>query len=213
MKIHSIMFPNANHTPREPEPIEVKAFWSHMLGLYQSQVVDKKSSSKMKLAGWFLEKMGILDRQSFLENFTTTIGRSIYIPYKIGEEKNGFSLWAQASICVHEHQHIEQLDREGYVAFSCQYLFSSSKRAAYEAEAYLCNIELHFWRYGKLLDPYLLAAKLKHYGCSKKDIAVTQAFLEEASDKVCQGEVITRASQQAIAWMNAHVPDWRNALG
>ncbi|HRY90250.1 MAG TPA: hypothetical protein P5305_20395, partial [Rubrivivax sp.] len=49
-----------------------------------------------------------------------------------GCEGGGWSLWGQLAVCVHEHQHVEQLDREGWFKFAGKYLLSSAGRAAFE---------------------------------------------------------------------------------
>ncbi|MCK7535239.1 MAG: hypothetical protein MZV63_31760, partial [Marinilabiliales bacterium] len=43
-------------------------------------------------------------------------------PFEPGCEDGGWSLWGQVAVCVHEHQHVEQLDRDGWLKFAGKYL-------------------------------------------------------------------------------------------
>ena len=71
-----------------------------------SRAVSKRSASR---------------ERPLLKNFTTTIGRRIYTPFEVGSPKGGWDLWHQIVICVHEHQHVVQHDREG-LAYEVSYL-------------------------------------------------------------------------------------------
>ena len=100
----------------------------------------------------FLSRINVLDKDEFLRRYTTTIGKRIYTPFDVGVPDERYDLWRQISVCVHEHQHVEQLLRDGWLKFAGRYLVSSAARAAYEAEAFRCNMELHYWRYGEIPD-------------------------------------------------------------
>ena len=63
----------------------------------------------------------------FLGSFTTTIGKRIYTPFDIGVPDERYDLWGQISVCVHEHQHVEQLLRDGWLKFAGRYLVPDSK--------------------------------------------------------------------------------------
>jgi hypothetical protein len=158
----------------------------------------------MLVAAQALRIMGILDAETFLRNYTTTIGRRIYVPFEPGRAANGWSLWDQIEVCVHEHQHVVQLDRDGWAKFCAKYLLSSASRAAYEAEAYACDMELCFWRSGEVLDPHTLANKLQSYGCSPGDIAVAEAALRSSAATVRRGGLINAATQKAVPWLSEH---------
>jgi len=187
----------------------VRAFWDFMVHEYGTRVIAKANALEMKAAAYALGLMDALDADAFLRDYTTTIGRSIYVPFEPGGDADGWSLWGQLAVCVHEHQHVEQLDRDGWLKFAGKYLLSSAGRAAYEAEAYRCDMELHFWRTGEVLDPKTLAAKLKHYACTSTDIEVAEKALTMSAATVRRGGIVNRASQKAIAWLNVHAPAFK----
>jgi hypothetical protein len=193
----------------EVRPEQVYLFWEMMQQHYDSEVLDKPTAMEMRVLGWLLDLFCVVDRKTFLERFTTTIGRRIYIPFFVGVDHSRHPLWSQIGTCVHEHQHIVQLDRDG-VRFTIDYLFDQASRAAYEAEAYTCNQELHFWRTGELRSPRKLAEKLRYYGCRETDIAVAESQLIAASRAIRGGAVITEAGQVAIAWLEAHYPQLKH---
>jgi hypothetical protein len=191
----------------QPTPAHVTALWDAMRARYGTRIVDKSSAAEMKLVGWFLERIGVLDQATFLERFTTTIGRRIYVPFTPGTPTPRHSLWSQLVICVHEHQHVEQLVRDGAVTFSLRYLASPAARAAYEADAYRCNLELHHWHTGQLPSPRELAERLRSYGVRDADIDVAETTLIAAARTVKAGGVITPAAKFAIAWLREHAPE------
>jgi hypothetical protein len=185
--------------PTELSPELVRDFWRHMTGAYGTRVIDKSSAWEMRLVGMFLARINVLDEEEFLRRFTTTIGKRIYTPFEVGVPDEHYNLWSQISVCVHEHQHVEQLLRDGWLKFAGRYLVSSAARAAYEAEAYRCNMELHHWRFGELPDLGRLARRLEHYGCNQNDIDMAERMLELSAATVRRGGVINRASQRAIS--------------
>jgi hypothetical protein len=62
----------------------VTGLWDHMTDHYGSRVA-KKDAPEMQLVGTALEKMGILDAEDFLKRYATTLGRTIYLPFEIGD--------------------------------------------------------------------------------------------------------------------------------
>lgn len=195
----------------EDEQIIVKAFWKHMQGEYNSKVIPKAEAADMKLVATFLDALGIQDDDVFMNRFTTTIKRRIYIPFEVGVANKYYDLWGQIVVCVHEHQHIEQGDRDGWLTFGGQYLTSSSHRANYEAEAYGCNLEMNAWRAGTTIDFDAMSDRyakgLKNYGCSAEDIEQARKALTLRARVVAAGGVENRASQRAMAWLNEFAPE------
>jgi hypothetical protein len=178
---------------------------------YGSDVVPKADSELMKLVAGFLDVTDILDDEAFMERFTTTLHNNIYIPFGIGVVQANRSLWSQIRTCVHEHQHIEQGNREGWLTFGGQYLTSKANRANYEAEAYGCDMEMEFWHRGAGFDPRAYGTRrvetLKNYGCgSPVYISQAKQTIALRADVLKQGGVENKCSQLAIAWLNEHAP-------
>lgn len=187
------------------QPEEVWAFWRFMQDHYRTTVVNKRDALEMQLVAQALDALGIQSRDRFLRNFTTTLGRRIYTPFEVGSPRGGWDLWSQVVICVHEHQHVVQHDREG-LSFEVSYLADRAARARWEAEAYRSNLELHFWRYGTTPSARRIAEVLGDYGCRPEDVDVAAKSLALSAVSIRKGAVINEATHVALGWLDEHVP-------
>jgi hypothetical protein len=61
------------------KPEEAWAFWRFMQDHFRTSVINKRSALEMQLVARGLEALGVQSKEFFLKNFTTTIGRRIYI--------------------------------------------------------------------------------------------------------------------------------------
>lgn len=168
-----------------------------MCALYGTRVVQKSDALEMRLAGRGLEALGIMTKERFMSRYTTVWGRRVYPWFTIGRG-DADALWRQIVVCVHEHQHVEQFDREGLVRYAARYGFSTRARALLEAEAYACNVELHWWRHRSVLDPAKIAHGLLHYGCDESDIAEAEAVLRQRCESLPDEGILNRATLRAI---------------
>lgn len=190
------------------QPEEVWAFWRFMQDHYRTTVVNKRDALEMQLVAQALDALGIQSRDRFLRNFTTTLGRRIYTPFEVGSPRGGWDLWSQVVICVHEHQHVVQHNREG-LSFEVSYLADRAARARWEAEAYRSNLELHFWRYGTTPSARRIAEVLGDYGCRPEDVDVAAKSLALSAVSIRKGAVINEATHVALGWLDEHVPRLR----
>ena len=194
------------------QPEEVWAFWRFMQDHYRTTVVNKRDALEMQLVAQALDALGIQSRDRFLRNFTTTLGRRIYTPFEVGSPRGGWDLWSQVVICVHEHQHVVQHDREG-LSFEVSYLADRAARARWEAEAYRSNLELHFWRYGTTPSARRIAEVLGDYGCRPEDVDVAAKSLALSAVSIRKGAVINEATHVALGWLDEYVPRLRFKQG
>ena len=187
-------------------PMTVRALWSFLQRKYRTDVIDKRRSPEMRVAAWFIERFAKIPVHTFMTRYATTIGRRIYVPFIIGDPSRGFGLWEQAVLAVHEHQHVEQLKRDGWLKFALTYLASSKARAAYEADAYRTALELEYWKSGHVppIRPY--AERLSDYGCNSRDIEMARKMLVASARTIVRGGVVTPAAKMAIAWLDEHAP-------
>lgn len=185
---------------------QVRAYFAHMTSTFRAKVSPKKNAVEMLALALALSRMGVLDRKDFLENYATTLGRTIYLPFEPGAESGPWKLWEQVMVMAHECQHVVQYDRLGPARFGRDYLASTSGRAKLEAEAYRTNLELHHWRTGHVPDAHALASVLTNYGCNDADVAFVDQYLRLSSASVLAGAVINRTSSAAIAWLEANAP-------
>lgn len=190
-------------------PELVATFWQYMTHHYGASVIDKRNAADMQVVSALLGKLGIVDRQAFLQHFATTIGHRIYIPFQVGIANADWSLWGQIMVCTHECQHIVQYDDLGPIKFAWQYIAKTAGRARLEAEAYRCQLELHFWRTGQLLSAHELASSLKSYAVTDADIQVAETILRMSAESIRRGAVINPASRVALDWLNVHAPELR----
>jgi hypothetical protein len=186
-------------------PTVVRALWRYMMRLYKTNVFEKKRAPEMYLIAEALARLGVADREGFMKEWSTTLGRRIYVPFSIGVASGSDALWDQIVTAVHEHQHVVQYEADG-VGFMGAYLLSDAARAKYETDAYRSNLEMHWWRYGELLGPEDLASKLRSYAVSEADIEVAAKTLKVSADAVRRGAIVNESSNVAIRWLNANAP-------
>ena len=186
-------------------PGDVKDFWAFMSKTYGTRIINKNNAAEMKAVGELLRIMGVMDKEAFLKNYTTTLGKTIYIPKSIGFEDANWSLWGQVVICVHEHIHVYQDEQSGGLIYEWQYVTNSADRANYEAEAYRADMELS-WRYqGSMPSAKSLAAKLKNYACTNVDIKVAEKQLALSIPAIKAGVILHPVTKVAIGWLDVRL--------
>ena len=185
-------------TPKQITSELVKNLWDHMTKHYGTTVKTKQKSLFMNMIGSFLNLFCIQNKYAFLKDYTTTIGHTIYVPFTIGMDEGIWTLYQQLLVCIHEHQHIVQSNKDGWLKFNWNYLLSSSCRAQYEAEAYSTDIELH-WYYSKQIpNTHDLALILTEYAVSPNKISDAENILNARAVRIQDGEIINESTKVAI---------------
>lgn len=179
--------------PKELTPDLVRSVWYLLQSTFQTTVVPKQSALEMQLASKILGVSG------FLSEYATTIVRRIYIPFEVGVPGD-VSLVGQCAIAAHEHQHVEQLDRDGF-AYLWRYLNDPSARMRYEVEAYRSTMEVRYWLTGQVPDPDRILSTLSNYKLTPEALEDAGDLLRTAAADVTAGNITTRASQVAINWL------------
>lgn len=197
-------------------PELTRAFFAHMLKEFDATLVEKDQSAVMEAAAALLDALDIQDKEQFMKDFVTTLHRTIYSPFKAGEDHPRWPLWSQVRVLCHECQHTVEGAREGWVTYDARYLTSPSFRAGYEAECFGTDMEMEWWRLGPSgFDPYSFAMDrpltLKNYGCKDPEIEQAQQALTIRAGIVSQDVIETKAAQVAIPWLEQNVPDLRVA--
>lgn len=183
-------------------PDEVRRFWRYMCNEVGASVIDKSKAGEMKLVADMLGALGIQDRDAFMNQYTTTLGTRIYVPFEVGSPEGGWDLWQQMIICVHELQHVLQYRKGGPINFGLAYLTDRAARTEFEVEAYTCNLEMNYWRYGKTGSAKAQARSLRGYAVRESDIYVAEQGLGLAAYSITQGAVATEAMSIALPWLN-----------
>jgi len=189
----------------EPTPDQVRAFWAYMTGKYGTKVVPKAASPEMLAVADLLDGLGIVQRDTFMTRFVTTIGKVIYVPFDVGAV-NGWSLWDQIGVCAHEHQHVVQETRLGAATFGTQYLLDPDARGVLEAEAYRVSLTLDFWHLGKMPFIPVYADLLKSYGVPRETVDFVSQYGGLSAVSILRGAVPDEAAKVAIEWLTANTP-------
>lgn len=184
-------------------PELVKDFWKDALEKFDAKSVSKDDSSFMKSIATFLDAIKILDKEDFMDRFTTTIFRTIYRPFKIGDPSN-YSLWAQITVLVHELVHVKQFEADE-VGFTVGYITTESSRAAYEADAYSADMEMHYWMYGEIYNIKERAGNLKYYGLEQDEIDFAASVIESNSLTIQNSDAaVNEVAAWAMTWLENH---------
>ena len=181
-----------------PTVDDVVALWEHLSEHYDSEVVPKAESQFMRLCGGALSVLRIQSQSQFMERYTTVINRRIYLPFALDAPGSEAALWSRIATGIHEHQHVVQARRDGFLRFATRYLASESARALYEAEAYGTELEFMRWAGRGSRTPESIATGLASYGCGERarDLALAELRTYEAS-----GEIRTEATRVGVAWL------------
>jgi hypothetical protein len=188
----------------------VTSLWGSMEKKFGSSTLQKDDSLLMSAVADILSVSGIpglQEKEKFLHGFVTTIGKRIYITFEVGNESTGWDLWSQIKVCVHEHQHVIQGGRDGWITFCRRYMMSPTYRASYEAEAYGCDMEMEYWRTGNILDSAELANKLVAYGCGEEDVEMARRILDIRADMLKCGGIENMSSIAAIEFLESMLVD------
>ena len=176
-----------------------------MCEAFGTRVIEKQRAPEMRASSFVLDAMNIMPRDTFMHRYTTVWARRIYPCFEVGHG-DAEDRWGQLVVCVHEHQHVVQYDRQGFAIYAAKYLASRRFRALAEAEAYLTQLELAYWRNDKMPDIDALADGLLAYGCRASDVRAARAVLQQGADRLRDGERgLTRANRWALAWFDVHL--------
>lgn len=187
------------------------ALWAYMQKLFGTRVICKANAVEMRGAAMVLQQMGVLDTQTFMSRYTTTIGRTIYthidvIDPAVGPERS-------IMLCVHVHQHVAQLDAEGSAPFMMRYIGSKSDRAMLEAQAILAGYEMAQWLgvISRVSMPPTLSwaselaregtATLVNYALGPEEIELARGIVEAGLHTIAAGGRLTKSAKVAIEFL------------
>lgn len=130
------------------------------------KVLKKSESTLMKVIDKTLKVISFGKMNSFMDDFITTIGNTVYVP----EKWDGRSASTKAITMRHERVHMRQSQRVGRVLFSLSYLFFpvpilfAHYRAKFEKEAYEESLKAIHEYYGpKFFTPALKEKIVSHF--------------------------------------------------
>lgn len=172
------------------------AFWEFMKRKYGTKTYDKSRSRLMKMIGRILVTQGIpYDR--FMKDFSTAIGKGIYLNYIIGSNQKSFL--GQIQNCMHEHRHVKQDQKER--AYKYIYIRRPQGRVLYEGRAYRSNMELAWYFTRRIWTEQDFLRRLNLYRCPKTDVILAMKYYRETVRNL-QAGIITE-SKDAVLFFNA----------
>lgn len=134
------------------------------------RIVKKSDSKLMKFIDGFLKKASFGKTKNFMEDFTTTIGVTVYIPNKWYT----FSTSTKAITMRHELVHMRQAKRSNTFVFSLLYLCLpfpvglAYYRMKFEKEAYRESLQAMCEYYGpKFFTPALKECIVNHFASAE----------------------------------------------
>jgi hypothetical protein len=166
---------------------------------YNTKMISKSQSTFILIIANILSIFKIIDKNKFMKFYATTILKTIYLPFEVGDEKNSdWSLNSQLAIITHEHQHVQQSNKLGAVNFIFKYLFNNYQRMLLEVEAYTCNLEINFYLIDDVYDIKYIVSSLKNYAISDENIVIAEDKLIRAKNLVLSKVISTESSNFVI---------------
>lgn len=177
---------------------DAHAFWAYMGAQTGGRVVDKRTAPEMQVIAEALGAAGLLTPEVFLEEYATTIGRTIYV-----SDLDALPPWDSILLAVHEHQHVIQYGARG-PGFAWRYLSEPAYRTSAEVEAMRAAMEVDYVRRGATRAPRELAAGLRSYAVSPADVRTAERMLEQARVILGRGAPPTvEAARLAYPWLRS----------
>jgi hypothetical protein len=179
-------------------PEAVAGLWQEVARRHRLQLIPKDEAREMRDLAWFLDLIGVMDRDRFLSRYTTTLADRVYLSFELGVEgSGGRSLLSQVRTCGHELRHVNQWGEGGW-SFALEYMADRSRRAFYEMEALQVSQAIHHGLTGDMLDPDRQATILADYRCSEEDIAFVSKGLRTSAEVIKAGGVTRREALEIL---------------
>lgn len=179
-------------------PELARDLWRHMSLHLHSKVAQKEDKVVMRVASRIVARRTNTTAEDFMTDFVTTLGRRIYIPFEVGGDTD-WSLRDQMLLAVHEHQHVAQW-RHQPVKFLVRYARDTRRRALFEAEAFLSEVEACAAFGWPPPDLTRRIDTLRGYGVSAEDTEAAGTWLMETLLVADEDRVWTRAGRVARIW-------------
>lgn len=171
-----------------------ETIWEFFSEIFGSKV-SNKSAPEMELLGYLLDAMKIVDKETFLQRYATTIGTTIYLPERERTE------WEDVIVATHEHEHIARW-LHNPPEFTLLYVTNPAYRALEEARAYASGMALHHWRYGVVPPIEPILGSLSAYALGS-DIETAAIALRGHARSIREGGYTSQCAQLAIAHLES----------
>lgn len=186
---------------RDLTPADLEAYVAHMTAKFNFSVYRKSESQMMLVAAEFLEIFGFMPKQSFLDDYCTTIANRVYLTFDVGNEQE-LDLFQQLRVLAHEATHVHQYHRDGF-KFAWMYANSGEERADYESEAARTEIPLIWLYYDEEFDSATKAGHLTGYGCTHEQIEMARSLMDRSAHIVYAGGITTEVARETVRWLKS----------
>jgi hypothetical protein len=175
---------------------QVRAIYTAVLPQWDAHVCARADSELMAFVGTFLGGLGVVDQESWLTRYATTVGTRIYLPFVPGDE----ALWSlpkQIQTLAHELVHVEQWRDP---TFAVTYATSGARRALWEVAGYAAGMEVAWALSGSVGDTGQIADALRTgYGCGAADVKAARVALERYAGIIRRGKSVARPAAAVVA--------------
>jgi len=172
----------------------------YMFGIFRLTPRYRPKSIEMVILNMFLSRLGVTEKNEWLERYATIVGHNVYLPFEIGIPNELWDLSEQIECIAHECQHAHQQSQDGINTWHWRYFTSTAKRANYEADAYSTSLELITYL-GYSWNIKHVAESLENYGCNSHDIENVKIRLHVYKKLVDKGAYATYAGIRAIQYL------------
>lgn len=177
---------------------DLVAYAAYVSGKYNCAILRKSDTAEMPLIAEFLDALGYIGRDDFMQNYCTTLANRVYLNFTPGQPD--VDLFAQLRVIAHEVTHVHQYQTSG-LRFAWMYLSSPEERAVFESEAMRTELPL-LWRYADTqMDTSAQVATLRAYGCSDEDLQTAKDLLDAAADITYRGGITSAVARDTIQWL------------
>ena len=175
---------------RELTSEDVLSFGAALAARYGASIQQKVGNPVMEVVASLLQETGIGQKQDFMSNYCTTLGRTIYVNFRLGvEDASDVTLASQVAVLCHEATHVVQFDR-GAFTFTWLYLTDTEQRSILEAEAYVQQSLFEYLYAGQMMSPDDVAGWMGSYGVHPQDATLAKQLVESAQAAVRAGGVV-----------------------
>lgn len=186
-----------------------QSFSAHMCAKFGAHVHPKESSLEMKAValgmdiGRVFGATGLATGKDFMRDFTTTLGKNIYMPASHRTDPLTFM-----QVLTHECQHVIQFNESG-VEFAWLYLKEPEARVKYEADAYAAGLAITQWLTGDLPPDsveHTVSTLVAGYSLRPEDAKLAEGMLKSHMASLKNGVVMAQSAREAIEYLKDNNP-------
>lgn len=160
---------------------------------------DKKARLEVSKA---LSAMGCDLSAGIPKRVSITLWGTSYLAYTPGVGSQS----RQLRLPPHECTHAVQQEHYPPAEYAWRYVFDVTFRARMEMEALQTDLDLHYWRTGRLRSVNMMIGYMKFYQLPREDLNTIRTHLIECNKIIDRTKKpISPVGKVAVNWLNRHV--------